>query len=311
MALSLRRKGPTKFQQAADGSMTLIEHLIELRSRLFKAAVAVVVGLIAGFFLAQPAFDLLAVPYERLTGSAEKLQQLAPTDGFTIKLQLAMWIGLIIGSPIWMYQLWAFVAPGLHRHERKWAYVFVAIAVPLFVGGALLAWVIVDKSLNFLIEAGISGLSTAFEARRYIDFVTTMLLLFGVAFEFPLLLLMLNFTGVVSAKRLAGWWRTVIFICTLFAAIVTPDPGVFGMLTLAAALSLLYFLALGVAFINDRRKGRGKELYAGLSDDELSPLDDDRQPVGAGDPVDMREPIAAPDPVPAPLPLERRYDEST
>ena len=311
MALTLRRKkGPSKFEQAADGSMTLMEHLVELRGRLFKAAVAVVLGLIVGFFLAEPVFNLFKQPYNRLDG-ATNLQLLAPTDGFTIKLQLAMWIGLLIGSPVWLYQLWAFIAPGLHRHERKWAYVFVAIAVPLFLAGAVLAWFIVDKSLHFLIDAGIGGLTTAFEARSYIDFVTTMLLLFGVAFEFPLLLLMLNFTGVVSARKLASWWRAVIFICTLFAAIVTPDPGVFGMVTLAAALALLYFMALGVAFINDKRKGRGKEIYANLSDDELSPLEDDRQPVGASDRIGVPEPVAAPDPVPAPLPLERRYDEST
>ncbi|GAA0807127.1 twin-arginine translocase subunit TatC [Spirilliplanes yamanashiensis] len=311
MALTLRRKkGPSKFEQASDGSMTLMEHLIELRSRLFKAALAVVAGLIAGLFLAQPVFELLKRPYEELPG-AVGLVALGPTDPFTVKLQLAMWIGLLVGSPVWMYQMWAFVAPGLHRHERKWAYVFVALAVPLFFAGAVLAWFVVDKSLFFLIDAGIGGLTTSFEAKRYIDFVTTMLLLFGVAFEFPLLLLMLNFTGVVTARRLASWWRAVIFICTLFAAIVTPDPGVFGMLTLAGALSLLYFMALGVAFINDRRKGRGKELYAGLDDDELSPLEDDRHPVSVTDRIDAPEPVPAPEPVARPMPLERRYDEST
>src|SRR3712207_2015533 len=121
--------------------MTLIEHLIELRDRLFKAAVAVVLGLVVGFFLAEPAFDIMNRPYERLPGSGvTKLQLLGPTDGLTIRLQLAMWIGLFIGAPVWTYQLWAFVAPGLHRHERKWAYVFVAIAVPLFAAGAVLAY---------------------------------------------------------------------------------------------------------------------------------------------------------------------------
>jgi sec-independent protein translocase protein TatC len=311
VALTLfKKRGPSRFERAADGSMTLIEHLNELRTRLFRASLAIVAGLIAGFFLAEPAFDLFKRPYEKLPG-ATNLQLLAPTDGFTIKLQLAMWIGLILGSPVWMYQLWAFVAPGLHKHERRWAYVFVGIAVPLFAAGAVLAYFVVDKSLHFLVEAGIGGLTTAFEAKRYIDFVTTMLLLFGVAFEFPLLLLMLNFTGVVSARRLAGWWRAVIFICTAFAAIVTPDPGIFGMVSLASALVLLYLLALGVAFVNDRRKGRGKELYAGLADDEISPLDDDREPVAGRDRVDAPEPIPAPEPVAGPLPLERRFDEST
>ncbi|MDI5939278.1 twin-arginine translocase subunit TatC, partial [Micromonospora sp. DH15] len=249
--------------------MTLMDHIRELRSRLFRASLAIVVGLIGGFLLADPAFLLLKQPYCRLPdatdalGECQQFLQLSPADGFILKLKLALWIGLIIGAPVWLYQLWAFIAPGLHRHERKWAYVFVSIAAPLFAGGALLAFLVVDKGLAFLMESGVTGLSTQLEVTRYISFVTNMILLFGVAFEFPLILLMLNFTGVASAKRLLSWWRAVIFISFAFAAIATPDPGPFGMTLLAAALSLLYFVAVGVAFLNDKRRGRGKEIYAG------------------------------------------------
>ncbi|WP_431975148.1 twin-arginine translocase subunit TatC [Micromonospora haikouensis] len=317
MAFALRKRGPSKFEQAADGSMTLMDHIRELRSRLFRASLAVVVGLVGGFLLADPAFQLLKQPYCRLPdttdalGECQQFLQLSPADGFILKLKLALWIGLIIGAPVWLYQLWAFIAPGLHRHERKWAYVFVSIAAPLFAGGALLAYLVVDKGLAFLMESGVTGLSTQLEVTRYISFVTNMILLFGVAFEFPLILLMLNFTGVASAKRLLSWWRVVIFISFAFAAIATPDPGPFGMTLLAAALSLLYFVAVGVAFLNDKRRGRGKEIYAGIADDEVSPLElnDDRVPPSQR--VEASAPIGAPEPVAAPAPIDRRYDDMT
>jgi sec-independent protein translocase protein TatC len=231
--------------------------------------------------------------------------QLGVADGLILKLKIALWVGLIIGAPVWLFQLWAFIAPGLHKHERKWAYVFVAIAAPLFVGGAALAYVVVDKSLAFIQEAGVLGVTTQLEVGAYISFVTSMILLFGVAFEFPLVLLMLNFTGVVSARRLLSWWRVVVFLSFAFAAIATPDPGPFGMTLLAAAMSLLYFIAVGVAFVNDKRKGRGTELYAGMDDDAISPLDETPAPVAAGDRIEVPAPVAAP------KPLESRYDDMT
>uniref|UniRef100_A8M2B3 Sec-independent protein translocase protein TatC n=1 Tax=Salinispora arenicola (strain CNS-205) TaxID=391037 RepID=A8M2B3_SALAI len=317
MAFALRKRGPSSFQRASEGSMTLVEHVRELRDRLFRASLAVVAGLIVGFVLAQPAFDLLKEPYCNLPdstnadGVCQGFLQLSPADGFLLKLKLALWIGLIVAAPVWLYQLWAFIAPGLHRHERKWAYVFVAIAAPLFAGGAVLAYLVVDKGLAFLMESGVTGLSTQLEVTRYISFVTTMILLFGVAFEFPLILLMLNFTGVATARRLLSWWRVVIFVCFAFAAIATPDPGPFGMTLLALSLSLLYFVAVGVAFLNDRRRGRGKEIYAGLADDEVSPLKDDNEPIEASAPVGAPDSIAEPEPVAKPAPIERRYDDMT
>src|SRR3954447_2968340 len=296
MTLALRRRrGPSKFEQAADGSMTLIDHIRELRNRLFWASLGLVVGIIVGFVLSGWVFDLLERPYCKLDSSWTlgvvgqgkcDFLQLGVGDGLILKLKIALWVGIIIGAPVWLYQLWAFIAPGLHRHERKWAYIFVAIAAPLFATGAVLAYLVVGHSLNFIMSAGVLGQSTKLEISSYIGFVTSMILLFGAAFEFPLILLMLNFTGVVRAQRLLSWWRVVIFLSFAFAAIATPDPGPFGMTLLAACMSLLYFIAVGVAFLNDRRKGRGKEIYAGLDDDTLSPLEDAREPVAAGDRIE-------------------------
>jgi sec-independent protein translocase protein TatC len=317
-SLSLRRnKGPSKFEQASDGSMTLIEHVRELRNRLFIASIGVVVGLIVGFIISQWVFGILKAPYCALpssindtTGSCEFIT-LAVTDQLMLRLKIALWVGLIVGAPVWLFQLWAFVAPGLHRHERKWAYVFVGIAAPLFAGGVVLAYFVIGHSLAFIMDAGVLGAPTKLEVTAYVGFVMNMLMLFGVAFEFPLLLLMLNFTGVVSAKRLLSWWRAVVFLSFAFAAIATPDPGPFGMSLLAACITALYFVAVGVAFLNDRRKGVGKELYEGLDDDAISTLEEERVPVGASDPIEAPSPVDGPTPVESPRPIERRFDDMT
>ncbi|HEX5741677.1 MAG TPA: twin-arginine translocase subunit TatC [Pilimelia sp.] len=319
----LRRRESSRFARAADGSMTLVEHVRELRDRLFWAALAVAVGLVGGYLLADPAYDLLKEPYCSLPGYTvdgvcKPFFQMSPATGFLITLKLALWIGLILSGPVWLYQLWAFVAPGLHRHERRWAYAFVAVAAPLFAGGAALAYTVVSKGLQFLIEAGVTGGGgdqVQLEVESYISFVTTMILLFGVAFEFPLLLLMLNLSGAVSARQLAGWWRTIVFVCFAFAAVATPDPGPFGMILLAASLSLLYFLALGVAFLNDRRRRRRRAAEPAVGDDEVSPLSPAGPGEGGPEPVEAPEPIPAPEPVEAPTParaaLPGRYDDMT
>lgn len=306
------RRGPSQFARAADGSMSLLDHLRELRSRLFKATVAVGLGMVAGYWLSKPVFDILVQPFCELqqTPNAEcQWNWLAPTDSFILRLKIALWIGLIITAPIWLYQVWAFVAPGLHRRERRWAYSFGALAVPLFAAGAGLAYVVLDKGLEFLFTAGVADEPQALEPTRYISFVTLLILVFGLSFQFPTLVLLLNFSGLVSARRLLGAWRVVVFVCFAFAAIFTPDPGPFGMVLLASALCVLYFAAVGVAFLHDRRKAR-RDPYADLADDELSPLDEELEPVTAGGPVEAGTAVADPEPV-EPTPLERRYDDMT
>jgi sec-independent protein translocase protein TatC len=298
------RRGPSNFERAADGSMTLVEHIRELRTRLFRASLAIFVGFGVGYWLSQPVFDLLAEPYRQIS-DRDEFVQLGAADSFLLKLKLSLWIGLIVASPVWFYQLWAFIAPGLHRHERRYAYAFASIAAPLFAGGAVLAYFVVEKGLHFLLEAGVAGVEVTLEVTRYISFVTNMILIFGVAFEFPLVALMLNVVGIASARRLLSWWRVAVFVFFAFSAIVTPTPDPFGMTALALCLSALYFMAVGVAFLNDRRRGRGAPEYASLDDDEVSPLEYDPEPVEAGAAVDGADPILAP------RPLDRRYDETT
>ncbi|MFV2101525.1 twin-arginine translocase subunit TatC [Micromonospora sp. LOL_024] len=316
MAFGLRKRGPTSFERAADGSMTLVEHVRELRNRLFKASLAILVGFGIGIWLAGPVRELLSEPYCQLPGSLLangrcNFVQLGPADLFLLNLKIGLWVGLILAAPIWLYQLWAFIAPGLHRNERRYAYAFTALAAPLFAAGAVLAYFVAAKGLEFLLQVSGDDINTTLDITRYISFITNLILMFGVAFEFPLIVLMLNFVGIASAKRLLGWWRIAVFAFFAFAAVVTPTPDPFGMTALALCLCALYFAAVGVAFLNDKRRGRGKEIYAGIDDDEISPLEDDRDPVEAGGPVGSVAPVEAPEPVARPRPIEQRYDDVT
>lgn len=300
MASLIKRRGPTQFERAADGSMTLIEHLRELRGRLFKAAVGILVGVIVGFIVADNVLEVLKEPYcELMTRKGREctFSMLEIAGPLLITLKIALYVGLIIGGPVWLYQLWAFIAPGLHRNERKWAYIFAAVAAPLFATGAVLAYFLSARAIEFLMGFAGQDIATQLEYVRYIDFVTGMLLLFGAAFEFPLVLLLLNFTGMVSGRRMLGWWRAAVFICFAFAAVTTPDPGPFGMTAFAGALTLLYFISVGVAFINDARRRRKQPDFGNVSDDEASPLEFDHAA------VEEVEPVAPP------APLEARYDD--
>ena len=317
MAFGLKKRGPSNFARAADGSMTLMEHIRELRNRLFRASLAILVGFGFGVWLSGPVLHILQKPYcdlpkARLIDGNCNFVQLGPADLFLLQMKVALWVGLIIAAPIWLYQLWAFIAPGLHRHERRYAYFFTALAAPLFAAGAVLAYFVTSKGLEFLLNVSGGGdVTTTLDITRYVGFVTNLIMLFGVAFEFPLIVLMLNFVGLASAKRLLSWWRVAVFVFFAFSAVVTPTPDPFGMTALAICLCALYFAAVGVAFINDKRRGRGREVYAGIADDEVSPLDLSDEPVPAGGRIEASEPIGAPVPIVAPKPIERRYDDMT
>ncbi|MFI9638728.1 twin-arginine translocase subunit TatC [Micromonospora sp. NPDC051925] len=317
MAFALRKRGPSTFERAADGSMTLMEHVRELRNRLFRASLAILIGFGFGIWLATPVRELLSKPYCDLPQARDpetglcKFVQLGVADVFLLNLKIGLWVGLIIAAPVWLYQLWAFIAPGLHRHERRYAYIFTTLAAPLFAAGAVLAFFVTTKGLEFLLDLSGGDISTTLEVTRYISFVTNLILLFGVAFEFPLLVLMLNFVGLASAKKLLSWWRVAVFVFFAFSAVVTPTPDPFGMTALAICLSALYFAAVGVAFINDRRKDRRKESFAGLSDDEVSPLELDDDPVVATPELELSGPVGASEPVAPPKPIDRRYDDMT
>nr|BFE56639.1 twin-arginine translocase subunit TatC [Dactylosporangium thailandense] len=313
--------------------MTLLEHLRELRTRLFRACLAILIGTIAAWWLAEPVLHFIQNPYcqlmehKAIEAAANKalpagwkcpFVQLGVTDVLVLKLKISLWVGLILSGPVWLYQLWAFIAPGLHRNERRWAYLFGGLAGPLFAAGAYLSFLVVSEGLIFLLSITDDSITTTLEITRYVDFVTGMMLVFGLAFEFPLGVMLANIAGIITGRRLLGWWRFAVMITFIFAAIATPTADPFGMSALALALSALYFASVGFAILNDRRRGRNRPVYAGIGDDEVSSLDDyEVEPVEAASPIDGYDKIDAPTPVAAPTavdkpkPLDSRYDDFT
>ncbi|MER7170708.1 twin-arginine translocase subunit TatC [Streptomyces mesophilus] len=260
--------------------MPLVEHLRELRSRLTKGVIAIVVVTIVAAFFSKELMDFLVKPVpacdvglgESTGGECAVVSFNTLLSPFSVTIKVSLMAGIIGSSPVWLYQLWAFVAPGLHQHEKKYTYAFVAAAVPLFVGGAYLAYVILPVSMEVLLGFTPDGASNLLTLDDVLDFTTRMLLIFGLAFELPLLLIMLNMTGVVTGKRMAHWWRGVIMGVFVFGAVATPTTDPVGMIALSGPIVILYFMAVGFSLLNDRRRDR-KNPDAGLDDDEASDLD--------------------------------------
>ncbi|WP_432574720.1 twin-arginine translocase subunit TatC [Kineococcus sp. SYSU DK005] len=267
---TFRRRRPPK---DPEGRMPLREHLDELRKRLFRAALGVVLGAVAGWWLwGDLVLPQLIRPLQQLTnGTLNYDSVVGPIE---VQVKGAIWVGLIVSSPVWIYQLWAFVTPGLTKKERRYAVGFVAAAVPLFLAGVALAASVLPTTIHLLSEFTAEGSSTFITANNYLSFVMRLLLAFGISFLVPVLLVALNFAGLVSGRAILKQWRIVVFLCFVFAAIFTPTPDALTMIVMALPLILLFFVAIGVCIWNDKRRARreGRSEFADLSDDEASPL---------------------------------------
>ncbi len=264
--------------------MPLIEHIRELRSRLLKALAGLAGGAIIGWIFFSPVWHVLEKPYCKIQihgrppgaalGSNEcTLYVTGIFDSFFIHLKIALVVGILISSPIWLYQLWAFIAPGLYSRERRWTYAFVGTAVPLFALGGAFAYLAMSKGLHFLLSLVPHGVEPIITINTYLGYAMAMLLIFGLAFELPLTLVILNFAGVLTHERFRKWRRMMIFGVFAFAAVATPSPDPFTMLLLAVPSVVLVELAELAIWANDRRRARRPSPYAGLADDEASPLD--------------------------------------
>ncbi|MHA5047518.1 twin-arginine translocase subunit TatC [Streptomyces sp. SD15] len=277
-----------------EGRMPLAEHLRELRNRLAKAMLAIVlVTIVAAFFyndiinfFTQPILDSVGCgkSFEELTKSSSSTEPCAQITinglltPFTLALKVSLMAGVVLASPVWLYQLWAFVAPGLHKSEKKYAYAFVASGVPLFLGGAFFAYKVLPTTAKVLIEFTPFGVDNLLPLDDLLDLVTRMVIVFGLSFELPLLLVMLNLTGVIGGKRMLGWWRGMIMGITVFAALATPSTDPLTMLALAGPIWILYFAAVAFSLLNDRRRRRREA--EGPADDEASDLDLTPESVG-------------------------------
>ncbi|MFD5570593.1 twin-arginine translocase subunit TatC [Streptomyces cadmiisoli] len=288
-------KSARKQEKDPEGRMPLAEHLRELRNRLAKALLAIILVTVVAAFFYNDIINFFTEPILDSVGCSQSFEELARSAGdkaepcaqitinglltpFTLALKVSLMAGVVLASPVWLYQLWAFVAPGLHRHEKKYAYAFVATGFPLFLCGAYFAYAVLPTTANVLIEFTPFGVDNLLPLDDLLDLVTRMVIVFGLSFELPLLLVMLNFTGAISGKRMLGWWRGMIMGITVFAAVATPSTDPLTMMALAGPIWILYFTAVAVALANDRRRRRREAMEP--DDDEASDLDLTPEQVG-------------------------------
>ncbi|MCU1613609.1 MAG: Sec-independent protein translocase, TatC subunit [Frankiales bacterium] len=275
------RRRATRDPQA---TMTLIAHLTELRNRIAKALVAVVVATVVAFwwyqhglgsFIRAPYCDL---PVHLRYGGGQQGCGLLITDvfgGVFIRLKVAFLAGAVLSAPIWLYQLWAFITPGLKRNERRYSLSFVAASTVLFAAGAVLSYLFLGAGLRVLLGLAGNGVVVALTAQDYIGFVLSMLIAFGVSFELPLIMVALNLVGIVSHSALARGRRWIYFLTIVFAAVITPTQDPFTMLAMALPMIVLFEIAIQFARVVDRRRARREAVqhFHDVSDDEPSPLD--------------------------------------
>jgi sec-independent protein translocase protein TatC len=267
--------------------MPLGEHIRELRNRLMKAALAVLIGAVIGFVLRGHILHTLESPVCNIKGLHGVGQPNAQcpdgalvfsgaTAQVSLSFKIAMYVGVVVGSPVWLYQVWAFLAPGLYKKEKKYSLAFIGAAVPLFCGGVVACYflfpVIMQVLLTFLNGA---GASTMLDASQYMTFILQMMTVFGVSFVLPLVLVLFNFIGILSSKAMRKHWRVIVLAIFVFGAIAVPTGDPFGMSALALPICVLYFAAVGVSELNDRRRARRRAAMPGanLSPDEATEMD--------------------------------------
>ena len=260
--------------------MTLIDHLRELRGRMFKSVIAIVLGFIVAWWQYDLLFDTLLQPFTDTVRhlAAEKGINSTPfvsgvANAFLLQTKICLVASIVLTSPVWLYQIWAFVLPGLHSNERKWTMIFVGIAGPLFLSGVLLGYYVLPKGLEILIGFTPSQIESLVDVNSYFNFTLRVLLVFGVAFEIPLFVVLLNLARVVTGKQLGRWRAYIVFATFVFAAVATPSTDPITMLFLALPMSVLFMLSELIARFVDHRRGRGEEPdFDEFDDDEISPI---------------------------------------
>lgn len=305
--------------------MSLVEHLKELRRRILVALAAIGVGTILGYLwyghgvLGTPSLgELLKAPYcelppeqrfgGELTGEC-RLLATSPFEMFMLRLKIGFLAGLVLSAPVWLLQLWGFVTPGLRKNEKMWTRVFVSAATLLFALGAVLSYFVLAFGLEFLMTIGDDTQIAALNGTSYFNFLMTLMLVFGVSFEVPLITVMLNVIGILSYETLKDKRRYVVLVLFVLSAFVTPGGDPVSMLILALSMSLMMEIAIQVTRINDRRRAK----KAGLDGLETVPddLDDETaSSIAPAAPVNVPRATPQASPQAPPHPTSTRMDDS-
>jgi sec-independent protein translocase protein TatC len=250
---------------ATRGTMPVAGHLREARRRATRAAVSLIVGVVIGFLLTDQILDILRAPVEELAQSRNaSLNYDTVTGAFDLELRIALFAGVIVSSPVWLRELFAYLTPGMTRREKKYVLGFSAAAVPLFAAGCAFGFLIFPRMVSVLAGFSSDQDSTILNASYYVDFVMKIVLATGVAFVLPALLVMLNCLGIVSAQKLRNSWRVIVVVIALFSALVTPAADVMSMFIVALPMAVLFGAAVAITTVHDKRAER-RALAADLS----------------------------------------------
>jgi len=252
--------------------MSLGSHLRELRVRLSWSAGFLVAGTVAGWFLFDPVFRILQQPLIDVTeerGIQAVVNFGTVVSAFDLRIQVSIFLGVLMTAPIWLWNFWAFIAPGLKQREKRFAIGFVAAALPLFLAGTALAWTSLPGFVVVLIGFTPEGSTNVINASEYVLFAIRILLIFGLAFVMPVVLVLLNFAGLATGQGILKSWRFAVFLIAVVSALATPVAEPMTMFLMMAPLTALYFIAVGIAIANDKRRERKLEKLGGVSELEL------------------------------------------
>ncbi|MEO7130984.1 MAG: twin-arginine translocase subunit TatC [Dermatophilaceae bacterium] len=268
---------PTLFRKRnPEGRMALADHLRELRNRVTIAGTAILVASIVGWVNYQRVIDALTKPLVELNktrnGGVVNINFAGMTDAFALQLTASLFVGLIIASPIWLWQIWGFVVPGLTKKEKRVTRLFVVAAVPLFLTGCFFAFIMVPKAVAVLLGFTPQGAYNLQDGSQYLNFVLKFILAFGCAFLLPVFLVAFNLVGILPARTMLKGWRPAVMIIFVFAAVMTPTPDAYTMLFLATPMIALFFASIGVAYLFDRRKKANEPDWLEIPDDQASSL---------------------------------------
>ncbi len=244
-----------------DKRMSLGQHLVELRRRLVIAMIALVVGMAVAYFLTDWIIGAMTEPIRIVAeqrGDSELVKLMYPTitGPFDMRLRISFVVGIILSAPVWLWQLWAFLMPGLTRKEIRYTIGFVAAAIPLFFAGCFVGWWVMPHIVEIMASFSAEGAANLYEAKYYYDFVFKLIIVVGVSFVVPVFLVALNLAGIMSGKAILKSWRVAVLIAVAFAGLATPAADIVSMLMLAGILVVLFFAAAGLSMLFDRRRAK-------------------------------------------------------